>query len=72
MSIFAVVNLDTNICENIILLDAESNWSPPEGFYIINTNGHQVGIGDTYNPDTKEWIIKVFSEENVIEPNLLQ
>jgi len=55
MSIFAVIVTETNICDNIIVLDDPSAWPAPQDHYEINIDGVEVGIGWTYNPDAKTW-----------------
>ena len=52
---YAIINDQTNIVENVIVLDEGSTWTPPEGYYIVDITGTEVGIGWTYNPETKEW-----------------
>lgn len=53
--IYAVINDQTNIVENTIILDEGSTWTPPPGYYIVNITNLEVGIGWTYNPQTNEW-----------------
>jgi hypothetical protein len=53
--IYAVINDQTNIVENTIVLDEGSTWTPPAGYYIVDITGTEVGIDWTYNPTTKEW-----------------
>ena len=55
MSLFAVIETATNICDNTIILDEGSTWQPPEDHYIVNIDGLQVGIGFTYDPKTGQW-----------------
>jgi hypothetical protein len=55
MSIYAVINSDTNICDNVIVLDEGSTWTPPETHYTINIDGLSVGIGFHYDPATQVW-----------------
>ncbi len=55
MSIYAVINSDTNICDNVIVLDEGSTWTPPETHYIVNIDGLEVGIGFYYDPATQVW-----------------
>jgi hypothetical protein len=55
MSIYAVINSDTNICDNVIVLDEGSTWTPPATHYIVNIDGLQVGIGFYYDPATQVW-----------------
>lgn len=55
--IYAVINEQTNIVENVIVLDEGSTWTPTQGYYIVNIDGLSVGIDWTYNPNTQEWIL---------------
>jgi hypothetical protein len=55
MSDYAVINSDTNICDNVILLDEGSSWTPPASHYIVNIDGLSVGIGFHYDPATQVW-----------------
>jgi hypothetical protein len=55
MSIYAVINFDTNICDNVIVLDEGSTWTPPATHYIVDIDGLQVGIGFHYDPTTQVW-----------------
>jgi hypothetical protein len=43
----ALVNIETNIVENVIVLDGKSSWSPPEGFTVVDLVGN-AGIGWSY------------------------
>ena len=53
--IYAVINDQTNIVENTIVLDEGAIWTPPAGYYIVDITNTEVGIGWTYNPQTNEW-----------------
>lgn len=56
MSIFAVIETSTNLCDNVVEWnDAEHPWVAPENHYTINIDGVEVGIGWTYNPDVTTW-----------------
>jgi hypothetical protein len=55
MSIYAVINSDTNICDNVIVLDEGSTWTPPASHYIVDIDSLQVGIGFYYDPATQVW-----------------
>lgn len=56
MSIFAVIDDATNICDNVIVLDNGSTWNPPAGHYTVNIDGLGVGIGWHYDPSTGVWV----------------
>ena len=55
MSNYAVILNTTNICDNIIVLNEGSQWSPPEDHYIVNIDGSLAGIGWHYEPATQVW-----------------
>jgi len=55
MSTYAVINSDTNICDNIIALDKDAVWQPPAGHYIVNVDEGQGGIFWHYDPVTQVW-----------------
>lgn len=48
---WAMVNRETNIVENICNWDGTDRWSPPQGFYMIQTD--IASIGDLYDLVTK-------------------
>jgi hypothetical protein len=43
----AIVNTETKIVENVILLDKSSQWSPPDGCIVVDLVS-QAGIGWSY------------------------
>ena len=53
--IFAVIDDQTNIVKNTVVLDEGSQWTPPPGDYIVDITGTEVGGDWTYNPITKQW-----------------
>ena len=53
--IYAVINDQTNIVENTIVLDEGAIWTPPQGYYIIDITGTEVGIGWSYDPATQQF-----------------
>ena len=53
--IYAVINNQTNIVENTIVLDEGSTWTPPNGYYIVDITTTEVGIDWTYNQNTQQW-----------------
>jgi hypothetical protein len=55
VSIYAVIVTTTNICDNVIILNEGSQWSPPEDHYIVNIDGVFAGIGWHYEPATQVW-----------------
>lgn len=55
MSNYAVINSDTNICDNVIVLDEGSTWTPPASHYIVNVDEGQGGIFWSYDPATQVW-----------------
>jgi hypothetical protein len=51
MATYAVIVSSTNVVQNIIEWDGESEWSPPEGSFVkLLPNG--VGMGFVYDPST--------------------
>jgi len=55
MSNYAVISVETNICDNVIVLDEGSTWQPPASHYIVNIDGQEVGIGWYYDKVTAQW-----------------
>lgn len=53
--IFALVNDETNIVENVVVLDEGVQWTPPYNDYLVDITNLGVGIGWSYNPNTQEW-----------------
>ena len=53
--IFAVINEQTNIVNNTVVLNEGSQWTPPLGDYIVDITGKEVGVDWVYNPITKQW-----------------
>jgi hypothetical protein len=51
---YAVIDSQTNICENIVLWDGVTEWTPPEGCYIKDVTGIYAGIGWSFV--NGEWI----------------
>lgn len=31
---YGIINAETNICENVTVIEANSQWSAPDGYYI--------------------------------------
>ena len=57
MSIFAVIDDATNICDNVVVWDDTLGpWTPPANHYIAPIDGLSVGIGWHYDPSTGVWI----------------
>jgi len=53
--IYAVIDNQTNLVDNTIVLDEGAVWTPPASHYIVEIDGLEVGIDWTYNPQTNEW-----------------
>ena len=49
---YAVINEQTNIVENVILWDGESQWQPPAGTYVQSLEGYEAGIGWVFENGT--------------------
>ena len=45
---YAIVNVQTNIVENIVVLEENSTWIPPEGTTVVPLIG-SFGTGDMWN-----------------------
>jgi hypothetical protein len=68
MSTYAIINSETNNCDNVIVLDEGSTWTPPSDHYMINIDGLSYGIGWHYDPATQVWTAAP-SVEGVFNPN---
>ena len=55
MSLYAMNNSSTNICENTILLDPDIQWKCPDGYYLVDVDGVTMSIGWYYSTSTKVW-----------------
>lgn len=44
---YALINIETGIVENVIELDNDTDWLPPEGYIVVRTDSGN--INDTYN-----------------------
>lgn len=55
MSIYAVVQSDTNICDNITVWDGVTPWQPPADHYVVLNDDGRGEIGWIYDPQTGEW-----------------
>lgn len=55
MSIWALVNDETNVIDNVVVWDADTEWSAPTGFTLVNIDGKEVGIGFTYDATSGEF-----------------
>lgn len=55
MSTYAVIRFIDNICDNIIVWDGVTPWSPGDEHYVENIDGVEAGIGWAYHPESKEW-----------------
>ena len=57
MSIFAVIDDATNICDNVVVWDDTLGpWTPPADHYTTPIDGLGVGIGWHYDPSTGVWV----------------
>lgn len=56
---YALIDKENHIIKNVVSWDGrEDTWQPPEDCYAVELPGEQLfGIGDTYNPDKKEWVM---------------
>jgi hypothetical protein len=56
MSIFAVIDNETDICNNVVVWDNTLGpWTPPADHYTVNIDGLVVGIGFYYDQATNVW-----------------
>jgi len=55
MATLAVVNSTTNICENVVVVDSGSTWTPPAGYYTVDIDGVEAGIGWYYDQASNVW-----------------
>lgn len=55
MELYAVINSQTNICENVCVWDGATPWSPPTGYYAVALGDSGAGIGWSYDPNTQTW-----------------
>ena len=62
MSIYAMIDENTNIVSNTIVLDEGAHWEPPVGVYLVNIDGLEVGIDFSYDKSTKNWTAPVYPE----------
>lgn len=53
--IYAVIEDQTNVVVNVVLLDEGVQWTPPDNDYLVDITNLEVGIGWTYNPQNNEW-----------------
>lgn len=53
MDNYALINVQTNLVENIVLWDGQSHWQSPDGYICLKIRDDEAEIGSTYNPDTK-------------------
>ena len=53
---YAIINELTLICENVILWDGVSLWTPPEGTFVVEIEN--IGIGDEVELVDGEYRIK--------------
>jgi hypothetical protein len=50
MDNYALINIQTNLVENVIVWDPQNVWTSPEGFICIKVDGDAAEIGSTYDP----------------------
>ena len=68
MSNYAVISNETNICDNVIVLDEGSTWQPPASHYTVDIDGLEVGIGWSYDTTTNTWTPPPPPPEPVVTP----
>ena len=57
---YAVCNSE-NVVVNVILWDGKSQWTPPAGCYVIESNA--ACIGDWYNKEDKTFVKPIIIDE---------
>lgn len=71
MKTFAVIDTQTNECVNAVLWNGVDLWSPPEGHYLIEITGLEVGPGFSYDPVSNKWtepvIVVPVQEQSAVE-----
>lgn len=45
---YAVIQDSDNLVVNVIIWDGQTEWSPPEGCFVVQSD--TLNIGDTYTP----------------------
>jgi len=57
MSNWAVVKESDNICDNVVVWDGVSQWSPPAGHYVkeLSPDSH-AGIGWKWDAAADQWV----------------
>jgi hypothetical protein len=45
---YAVINSQTNIVDNVIAWDGVSNWTPPNGCFVVLIGDSMASIGWSY------------------------
>jgi hypothetical protein len=48
MNSYAMINMDTNVVENLIAWDGIVSYSPPEGYFLVKIEDPQVNISWLY------------------------
>lgn len=71
LKIYAVLNVETNIVENIILWDGETNWTPPINTYILPLEGTEAGIGWKFEGGVFVDIRPLVTQEIAINPEII-
>lgn len=70
---YAVINNETNIVENVILLSDEADWKLSTGNYVVCIDGINAGIGWKYENgsfvDVRPVSIYIPEPIPVLEPN---
>lgn len=56
MTVYAVIHSQTNLCDNMIVWDDVTPWTPPPDHYVVANDDGRGNIGWTYNPQTGEWL----------------
>lgn len=65
--LYALVNKQTNVIENVIVLDEGAVWAPPESVLVVRIkNGF--GIGDTWDGSQFIRASEPMTEADAVQP----
>ncbi len=51
---YAVIHRASLEVQNVILWDGESQWSPPQGYFVVQND--YAAVSDVYDPDSKSFL----------------
>jgi hypothetical protein len=68
MSVFAIVNASTGICDNVIILEETSKWQPHGNFYKVNITDITAMIGWHHDKKTNVWTEIITNSTEQLNP----